>query len=118
MIPVLSAILLLQQAPTPVADSMRRARRRALHDVPVTPEMMASAYKDSASRDLIARARHERTVQDTSLRSYDAVSKERITANASLRATGPEKMILRSETASRVRWQRGRGAIVDVLGAR
>ena len=138
MIPVLSAILLLQQAPTPVADSMqreharmdsimavehardsvRRARRRALHDVPVTPEMMASAYKDSASRDLIARARHERTVQDTSLRSYDAVSKERITANASLRASGPEKLILRSETASRVRWQRGRGAIVDVLGAR
>ena len=138
MIPALAAILLLQQAATPVADSMqreharmdsimavehtrdsvRRARRRALHDVPVTPEMMASAYKDSASRDLIARARHERTVQDTSLRSYDAISKERVTANASLRATGPEKMILRSETASRVRWQRGRGAIVDVLGAR
>ena len=82
MIPALAAILLLQQAATPVADSMqreharmdsimavehtrdsvRRARRRALHDVPVTPEMMASAYKDSASRDLIARARHERTV--------------------------------------------------------
>jgi len=138
MIPVLSAILLLQQAPAQVPDSMQReharmdsimrveqerdslnrARRRALRDVVVTPEMMASAYKDPQSRELIARARHERTVQDTSLRAYDAVSKERITASMSFRASGPDKLVLRSETASRVRWQRGRGAVVDVLGAR
>jgi hypothetical protein len=142
MITVLSAILLLHQA-TPQAappatdsaarhaahrdssramererDSAFRARARAKHNVVVTPEMMASAYKDPAARSLIARARRARVEQDSSLTYYDAVARERVSAGLSLTATGPEKLLLRSENASRVRWQLGRGAIVDVIGAR
>jgi hypothetical protein len=99
-------------------DSVRRAKMRAMHDVVVSPEMMASAYKDPEARALVARARVARFEQDSTLTSYDATARERVTAGMSLSASGPEKLLLRSETASRVRWQRGRGVLIDVLGAR
>lgn len=138
MLNVLSAILLLQQAPAQMPDSvalrevrrdsiheaerardsLSRARRRAKREVQVTPELLESAYKDSQARALISRARSARTEQDSSLRYYDALSKQRLSAGMSLRATGTDKLLLRTENASRVRWQRGRGAIVDVVGAR
>jgi hypothetical protein len=145
MITLLSAILLLHQA-TPQAardtvpakdtaaireakrdssrhlealrDSARTARWRAKRDVVITPEMLATAYKDPAARTLIARARRARVEQDSSLRYYDAIARERFSGSMSLSAAGSQKLVLRSETASRVRWQLGRGAIVDVLGAR
>ena len=136
MLPILSAILLLQQAPAPDSaairearrdsaravehhrDSLYQARQRAKRDVPLTPELLASAYKDSGARALIARARLARTEQDSSLTNYDAMSRERLSAGMSFRASGPDKLLLRSENASRVRWQRGRGALVDVVGSR
>ena len=138
MITLFSALLLLQQASAQVPDSVQReharmdslehverhrdsvyrARRRAKRDVPVTPELLASAYKDAEARALVMRARSARTEQDSSLESYDAMSRERLSVGISFRATAPDKLLLRSENASRVRWQRGRGAIVNVVGAR
>ncbi len=136
MITLLSALVLLQQPIISVStdteqvsrdsthnmeamrDSVRRAKMRAMHDVVVTPEMMATAYKDPQARELIARARVARLEQDSTLTSYDATARERITAGMSLSSGGPEKLLLRSETASRVRWQRGRGVLIDLLGAR
>ncbi len=43
---------------------------------------------------------------------------ERLTVGLGIGSIGREKLFLRNETASHVRWQRGRGAVVDVVGAR
>ena len=56
--------------------------------------------------------------QDSTLVAYDETSHERLTIGLGVGSAGPEKLFLRSETAARVRWQRGRGAVVDVVGAR
>jgi hypothetical protein len=138
MIGLWSAILLVQQAAAPARDSAaveaarrdsleavaarrdsaHRARRRAQRDVLITPELSASAYHDAAARELIARARRARLEQDSTLVAYDATSRQRLTVWLSFRASGPERLLLRSENAARVRWQRGRGAVIDVIGAR
>ncbi|HET7622764.1 MAG TPA: ShlB/FhaC/HecB family hemolysin secretion/activation protein [Gemmatimonadaceae bacterium] len=86
--------------------------------IPLTPELRASAYRDALARDLIARAREARLRQDSSLLSYDATTKQRISAWLGVRKLGARRLAYRSENASRVRWQRGVGAWVDVIGAR
>ncbi len=86
--------------------------------IPLTPELGANAYRDPLARDLIARARVARLRQDSSLRSYDATTKQRVSAWLGVRKLGARRLAYRSENASRVRWQRGVGAWVDVIGAR
>lgn len=83
-----------------------------------TPAQIASAYEDAAARTLVARARRARVSQDSSLTAYDATAKRRFTVNFGLGASGPERLLIRSEGASRVRWRRGVGAHIDVLAAR
>src|SRR5919204_6118205 len=60
-----------------VRDSVRHAMMRAKRRIPLTPALLASAYEDERARDIITRARRARLVQDTSLVSYDAISKQR-----------------------------------------
>ncbi|HRN52624.1 MAG TPA: hypothetical protein PK788_03965, partial [Gemmatimonadaceae bacterium] len=84
----------------------------------VTEEHRRTAFKDAAARELLLRARAARLEQDSSLYSYDVKSYQRISAGMSLRETARERLIWRGENASRVRWQRGVGAHVEVLGAR
>ena len=43
---------------------------------------------------------------------------ERLTVGLGIGSVGREKLFMRNETASHVRWQRGHGAVVDVVGAR
>ncbi|HEV7705099.1 MAG TPA: hypothetical protein VGO46_12445 [Gemmatimonadaceae bacterium] len=43
---------------------------------------------------------------------------ERLTVGLGIGSAGREKLFMRTETASHVRWQRGEGAVVDVVGAR
>lgn len=86
--------------------------------VAVTEEHRRTAFKDAAARDLLLRARAARLEQDSSLYSYDVKSYQRISAGMSLRETARERLVWRGENASRVRWQRGIGARVEVLGAR
>jgi len=106
-------------ARAPDQDSVRMARWREKRRIPLTPALEASAYRDSAARDVILRARRARLVQDSSLLAYDATSHERLTVGLGLGGhAGLEKLFLRNETAAHVRWQRGRGAVVDVVGAR
>ena len=50
--------------------------------------------------------------------AYDEVSHERLTLGLGIGSAGRDKLFLRSETAARVRWKRGYGAVVDVVGAR
>ncbi|MEO8878791.1 MAG: hypothetical protein ABI446_00150, partial [Gemmatimonadaceae bacterium] len=84
----------------------------------LTPELEANAYRDPVAREIILHARRARLQQDSSLLSYDAMSHERLTVGLGIGKVGLEKLFLRNEMASRVRWQRGRGAVVDVVGAR
>jgi hypothetical protein len=98
--------------------SPKRVRGPKHELIPLTPELRANAYGDPLSHDLIARARVARLRQDSSLLSYDATTKQRISAWLGVRKLGARRLAYRSENASRVRWQRGVGAWVDVIGAR
>ena len=86
--------------------------------VVVTEAMRRTAFRDSAARELLLRARAARSAQDSSLRGYDAESYQRVSAGMSLRETARERLMYRSEGAARVRWRRGVGARVEVRGAR
>jgi hypothetical protein len=66
----------------------------------------------------VIRARRARLAQDSTLTAYDAMAHERLTVGLGIGSVGREKLFLRNETASHVRWQRGQGAVVDVEGAR
>jgi hypothetical protein len=63
-------------------------------------------------------ARRARFRQDSTLVAYDEISHERLTVGLGIGSVGRDKLLMRSETAARVRWQRGHGAVVDVVGAR
>ncbi|HWG54706.1 MAG TPA: hypothetical protein VN677_15535 [Gemmatimonadaceae bacterium] len=100
-------------------DSTPPDEKPIVHErIPLTPALLASAFRDATARDLITRARIARLAQDSSLVSYDAMSKERLTVGLSFRGTGRLRTALRSETAARVRWRAGNGARVDIVGAR
>ncbi len=86
--------------------------------IAVTEEHRRTAFRDPAARELLLKARAARLAQDSSLQSYDVKSYQRISAGMSLRETARERLVWRGENASRVRWQRGIGARVEVLGAR
>src|SRR5688572_25009610 len=59
---------------------------------------------------LLARARVARLAQDSALRAYEAVARERVTATLGvLGELGPERTIFRQESAARVRWTREAG---------
>jgi hypothetical protein len=99
-------------------DSVRLAHWLEARKIPVTPELEASAYRDPLSRELVLHARRARLEQDSTLVAYDATSHERLTVGLGIGSVGHEKLLLRSESAARVRWKSGRGAVVDVVGAR
>ncbi len=112
------------QAPVEAIDSIagdttrRRRERREARRIPLTAAHLASAYRDATARTLIERARMARMSQDSTLRSYDASSVQRISAGMSLRETGRGRLLFRSESAARIRWDRAKGAWIDITGAR
>ena len=100
-------------------DTTRRRRRgREVRRIPVTAAHLASAYRDATARSLIERARAARLLQDSTLRSYDAKSVQRLSAGMALRETGRGRLLYRSESAARIRWDRTKGAWIDITGAR
>jgi hypothetical protein len=86
--------------------------------IPVTDEMRRTAFKDPVARDLLLRARKARLVQDSMLLSYEARTFQRFSVGMGLRAFGRDRLLMRHEDVSQVKWQRGRGAWVDVKGSR
>ena len=98
-------------------DSSRREIRIA-RKLPVTPSVLATAFKDPGARELLLRAREARLVQDSSLLAYDANAYERLSVGMGFKKIGRNRLLLRSERASHVTWQHGKGAIIDVKGAR
>jgi len=99
-------------------DSARHAAARARRSIALTPELVASAYRDDVARDIVLHAREARLAQDETLTSYDAMAKQRLTVGLGLGSTGIDKLLFRTENAARVRWKSGTGAIIDVVGAR
>ena len=100
-----------------VRDSVRKARRLAKRP-PITPAVLASAFKDAPARDLLLRARAARLNQDSTLTGYDASTYERMSVGMGFKRIGRDRLLMRSERAAHVVWQRGTGAIIDVKGQR
>ena len=98
-------------------DSFHVKRREATH-IAVTPELLATAFKDPGARTLLDRARAARFNQDSALTAYDATTYERLSVGSKLSSFGRNRLLFRTERATRVRWKRGNGAIVDITGAR
>lgn len=78
----------------------------------------ATAFRDAEARLMIARARDARQRQDSALLAYDAMSYGRVSAGMAMGKVGRERLLYRSESASRVRWSRDRGVWIEVMGQR
>ena len=98
-------------------DSSRQAIRLA-RKLPITASVMATAFRDPAARELLLRAREARMSQDSTLNAYDASAYERLSVGMGFKKIGRDRLLMRSERASHVMWQRGKGAIIDVKGQR
>ena len=96
----------------------RRRKRKPVKRLDVTPEHLASAFRDAPARSLLLLARDARLRQDSSLASYDATTYQRISAGIAFAKFGRDRLAFRSEDATHVRWRRGVGAYVDVTGSR
>jgi hypothetical protein len=93
-------------------------KRRTPHRVPVTAQHLATAFHDTGARNLLHRARVARLAQDSLLVGYDANTYQRISVGLGFKAFGRDRLLFRHEDASHVRWQRGRGAWVELTGRR
>ena len=136
LIPLVVALLqAAPQAPAPTPPAPRvmtardssRARRdsaRARREnkppkrIEVTPEHLASAFKDPAAREILLLARTARSKQDSALQSYDATTYQRVSAGMGFTKFGRDRLAFRTEQATKVRWRRDVGAYVDVTGSR
>jgi hypothetical protein len=98
-------------------DSARKARRLAQRPA-ITPAILASAFKDPRARDLLERAREARLAQDSTLTGYDAATYERMSVGMGFKRIGRDRLLLRSERATHVMWQREKGAVIEVKGQR
>lgn len=86
--------------------------------VPVTDEMRRTAFRDPVARELLLRARVARLTQDSLLVSYEARAYQRFSVGMGLRAFGRDRVLMRHEDVSQVKWHRKYGAFVDVKGSR
>jgi hypothetical protein len=96
-------------------DSIRRNSPRRL---PVTQQVLATAFHDQAARELFNRARALRMAHDSAIMSYEATARQRVSVGVGVGKLGRDRLAFRQESASRVRWQRGVGARVEMTGAR
>lgn len=95
----------------------RDSTRKPVH-LTVTPELERTAFIDSGARSLLLRAREARLRQDTLLLSYDANAYQRLSVGMGFRAFGKDRLLFRTENASRVQWSRRAGAHVEMKGKR
>jgi hypothetical protein len=109
-----------REQPTVVRDSTPRdsVKRRLPQRRAVTEELLRTAFRDDRAREVLGRARRARMTQDSSLKSYDARVRERLTARMAIGQHGPDRMLYRQESAFRVQWNDAVGARVEVTGAR
>lgn len=101
-----------------IRERRRMREERAPRRIPVTPELERSAFRDAAARDLLHMARAARLRQDSSLLSYEATTYQRMSVGLGFRAIGRDRLLFRTENATKVRWSRDGGAWVEVTGRR
>lgn len=94
-------------------DGRREVRRRD-----VTTALLATAFRDSSARALLARARAARLVTDRALRAYQARTWQRATMGLRFGSDGPERIFWRQEQVGEVTWTRDGGTAVRVTGLR
>lgn len=99
------------------SDSANKERRLAKR-IPLTPSLLASAFRDSRARTLLNAARVARLEQDTALRGYDAMAYERMSVGMGFKRIGRNRLLMRSERAAHVVWSRGSPALVQIVGNR
>lgn len=99
-------------------DDSRNERRRPVKRIPVTPALLATAFADEQARALVLRARAAQYHVDSSLRAYDAKAYQRFSMGLGLRIAGRERLFMRAEQSQHILWDRDRGALVHVTGAR
>src|SRR6185503_11503819 len=80
----------------------------------VTPEHLATAFKDANAKPLLERARVARLTQDSALLSYDVNAYQRISAGIGFARLGRDRLVFRTEIAGRIRWHRDGGVWVDI----
>ena len=85
------------------SDSIEHARRVAKR-IPLTPERLATAFRDPGARTLLTAARAARLEQDTALRGYDATAYERMSVGMGFKRIGRDRLLMRHERAARVVW--------------
>lgn len=100
------------------SSSRDSVNRKPKKQITATPEQIESAYADAGARSLIGRARVARLIQDSSIKSYEASTLQRLTVGLGLGKLGRERILFRNEGSARVRWSRSIGAQIDVTGRR
>jgi hypothetical protein len=100
-----------------VKDSVRTQKKR-MRVIPLTPQLLATAFKDERARRLFLDARAARMRQDSTLQSYDATAYERLSVGLGFKRIGRDRLLMRTERASHVTWNRNVGAQVEVKGLR
>ena len=95
-------------------DSSKRAAKR----IAVTPAHIATAYANEATRQLVLKARDARLAVDSTLRSYEGLTYQRMSAGIALRALARERLAARGEQSARISWDRDRGALLRITGGR
>ncbi|NUQ20651.1 MAG: hypothetical protein HOQ09_06790 [Gemmatimonadaceae bacterium] len=94
------------------------ASRVAAKRIPVTPALIASAYANPATCGLVLRAREARTAVDSTLRAYRGLAYQRMSAGIALHALARDRLAARAEQSAKIWWDREKGALVQLTGAR
>ena len=101
-----------------VRDDSSEIRERRARQIPLTPALMASAFKDSRAGTLLAMARSARLQQDSALIGYDAQTYERMSVGLGFRKIARERLLMRMERSARVVWSKNNPVYVEILGKR
>src|SRR5688500_5521605 len=87
-----------------VRDDSSEIRARRARQIPLTPALLANAFKDSRASSMLAMARKARLEQDSSLIGYDATTYERMSVGVGFKRIARERLLMRMERAARVVW--------------
>ncbi len=100
------------------AISRRLARSDGAANAALVEVAMSTAFASPAARVILERAREARERQDSALRSYRAITTQRMSASLGARRIGLEKLIFRGENVAEISWRRDVGVWVRPMGSR
>lgn len=101
-----------------VRDDSSEIKARRARQIPLTPALMASAFKDPRAGTLLAMARKSRLEQDSALTGYDAQTYERMSVGLGFKKIARERLLMRMERAARVVWSKNNPVYVEITGKR